>query len=490
MGLCVSDFVKVLISVMNEETPTPEYTAEASFDVIVLGTGPGGEGAAMEATKQGKTVAVVEKQPRIGGNCTHLGTIPSKSLRTAIYRVMELTSSPELKQLGMNVEFGFRDLRRSAQTVIEQQVRMRRGFYDRNDVSVYRGVASFLDEHHVQVTNNEGTEQILRADSIVIATGSRPYRPPGVDFHHPRIFDSDTILGLTDTPKSMIIYGAGVIGCEYGSMFRNLGVTVNLVNTRANLLEFLDDEICDALSYHLRDTGVRLRHNEEFDHVETFEDHVIVYLKSGKQLKSDILLWANGRSGNTDELDLSRISITPNHRGQVEVNEQFQSSIPHIYAVGDVIGPPALASAAYVQGRSAAHHLGNQETDGIDMELIPTGIYTSPEISSIGKTEKQLTEECVPYEVGHSMFKSLARAQIMNRPIGMLKLLFHRETLEILGVHCFGVSASEIIHIGQAVMAQEGTANSLHYFMNTTFNYPTMAEAYRVAALNGYNRIF
>lgn len=473
---------------MNEETPAFVCTPEASYDVIVLGTGPGGEGAAMEATKQGKTVAVVEKLPRIGGNCTHLGTIPSKSLRTAIYRAMELTSSPMFREMGLHVEF--QQLRQSAQSVIEQQVKMRRGFYDRNDVEIYRGVASFLDANHISVETEDGETHVLNASQFVIATGSRPYRPSNVDFDHPRVHDSDTILGLPETPKSMTIYGAGVIGCEYGSMFRNLGVTVNLVNTRANLLEFLDDEICDALSYHLRDTGVRLRHNETFDHVEAFDDHVVVHLKSGKKLKSDVLLWANGRSGNTEELCLEKIGITPNHRGQIEVNENFQSSLPHVYAVGDVIGPPALASAAYVQGRAAAMHLGTQQSEKIDMALVPTGIYTSPEISSIGKTERQLTEECIPYEVGHSMFKSLARAQIMGRQVGMLKLLFHRETLEILGVHCFGVSASEIIHIGQAVMAQSGEANSLHYFMHTTFNYPTMAEAYRVAALNGYNRLF
>jgi NAD(P) transhydrogenase len=239
----------------------------------------------------------------------------------------------------------------------------------------------------------------------------------------------------------------------------------------------------------MRDTGVRIRHNEIFDRVETFDDHVLVHLKSGKQLKSDVLLWANGRTGNTDGLALENIGIRPNHRGQLDVNENFQTSQPHVYAVGDVIGVPALASAAYIQGRYAARHLGEDGSEKFRIADIPTGIYTSPEISSIGKTERELTEECVPYEVGHSMFKNLARAQIMGRPIGMLKILFHRDTLEILGVHCFGVNASEIIHIGQAIMTQPAPNNSLLYFINTTFNYPTMAEAYRVAALNGYNRV-
>lgn len=443
----------------------------------------------MEATKQGKTVAVIEKQPRIGGNCTHLGTIPSKSLKAAIHRTMEVNRNSHFQQLGVHIDVGFRDLRKSAQTVIEQQVQMRRAFYERNDVDVYHGTAAFLDDQHLRVEEADGTVITLQASQFVIATGSRPYRPPEIDFSHPRVFDSDTILDLPETPRSMIIYGAGVIGCEYASMFRNTGVKINLVNTRGNLLEFLDDEICDALSYHMRDTGIRIRHNEVFDHVDTFDDHVIVHLKSGKQLKSDVLLWANGRSGNTEELNLTDIDITPNHRGQVEVDDNFQSAVPHIYAVGDVIGPPALASAAYVQGRCAARHLVSGKTDEFRMEHVPTGIYTSPEISSLGKTERELTAECVPYEVGHSMFKSLARAQIMGHPVGMLKLLFHRESLEILGIHCFGVNASEIIHIGQAIMAQEGKANTIEYFTSTTFNYPTMAEAYRVAALNGLNRL-
>ena len=466
-----------------------QVTPEKHFDVVVIGTGPGGEGAAMEATKQGKRVAAVERLPQIGGNCTHLGTIPSKSLRAAIYRLMDVSSSTHFKQLGINIEVGFRDLRKSAQSVIDQQVSMRRSFYDRNEVEVLNGQARFLDPHRIRVEHPDGSVTILHAKSFVIATGSRPYRPEGIDFNHPRVFDSDTILNLPETPKSMTIYGAGVIGCEYGSMFRNLNVKLNLVNTRQRVLEFLDDEICDALAYHMRDTGVRIRNNETLERVEPFDDHVIVHLKSGKQLKSDVMLFANGRAGNTEDLGLENTGIEPNHRCQIDVNEHFQTSQSHIYAVGDVIGVPSLASAAYIQGRFAARHLGNGDSDLFRLQDIPTGIYTSPEISSLGKTERQLTDECIPYEVGHSMFKNLARAQIMGRPIGMLKLLFHRETLEILGIHCFGVNATEIIHIGQAIMSQPGSANSLLYFINTIFNYPTMAEAYRVAALNGYNRV-
>lgn len=460
--------------------------ATRKFDVVIIGTGPGGEGASMEATKRGLSVCAVERMAEIGGACTHLGTIPSKSLRTSIYRLLDNSA---LIPRSSQPEVSFQDLRRSAQNVISQQVRMRGGFYERNEVELFNGQASLRSPHQVEVEHADGSITILQTRFIVIATGSRPYHPPEINFAHPRVYDSDTILNLPETPRSMTIYGAGVIGCEYASMFRNLGVKLNLINTRPRVLEFLDDEICDALSYHMRDTGIRIRNDETFDHLETHDDHVVMHLKSGKALKSDVLLWANGRTGNTDQLGLQNTSIEPNHRGQIPVNEHLQTSEEHIYAVGDVIGVPALASAAYIQGRYAASHLANGETEQLRLLDIPSGIYTSPEISSVGRTEKELTEACIPYEVGHSMFKNLARAQIMGRPIGMLKLLFHRETLEILGVHCFGVNASEIVHIGQAIMAQPAPQNSLMYFINTTFNYPTMAEAYRVAALNGYNRL-
>jgi len=464
--------------------------ADPHFDVLVIGTGPGGEGAAMQAAKLGKSVAIVERFGRIGGGCTHWATIPSKALRYSIFQLTELQNNLLFREAGLNVHVTFPELRQSAARVIDQQVSMRRGFYDRNRIQVLLGHAAFLDPHTIEVRDVHGGKQRFTADAFVIATGSRPYRPPDVDFSHPRVFDSDTILDLQYTPQSILIYGAGVVGCEYASMFRNLGVKVNLVNTREKLLEFLDDEIIDALSYHLRERGVVIRHRETYQRVEALDDGVILHLESGKQLKCDCLLWANGRTGNTDDMGLVEIGLTPNRRGQLEVNEDFQTQLPHIYAVGDVIGPPALASAAYVQGRYAANHLINGYCDRALIREIPTGIYTSPEISSLGKTERELTDARVPYEVGRAHFKNLARAQITGQTVGMLKLLFHRESLQILGIHCFGANASEIIHIGQAIMSQPGEANTLLYFINTTFNYPTMAEAYRVAALNGYNRLF
>ncbi|MEZ6116790.1 MAG: Si-specific NAD(P)(+) transhydrogenase [Pirellulaceae bacterium] len=367
---------------------------------------------------------------------------------------------------------------------------MRQGFYLRNRVPIIHGRARFVDKNTLEVEQPDGAIQQLTGNSIVIATGSRPFRPNDVDFSHPRIFDSDKILAMGYTPKSITIYGAGVIGCEYASMFRNLGIKINLINTRDQLLEFLDDEIIDALSYHMRDTGVVIRHREVYDKITGREDGVVVSLKSGKQLKSDVFLWANGRTGNSDDLGLEKIGAVPNKRGQLKVNEFFQTECSNVYAVGDVIGFPSLASAAYMQGRIAASHFCSCEGECQTLGEIPAGIYTSPEISSVGKTERELTEANVPYEVGNSQFKSLARAQITGQTVGMLKILFHRETLEILGIHCFGANASEIVHIGQAIMAQKPPGNSLRYFINTTFNYPTMAEAYRVAALNGINRLF
>lgn len=456
------------------------------YDLFVIGTGPGGEGAAMQAAKGGLRVAVAERYREIGGGCTHWGTIPSKALRYAITSTMNVLKNPAFRELGIHATPTLEQLKRGTQAIVGKQVTLRQSFYDRNCVPVFRGQARFQDEHSISIDGDEP----IRAKLFVIATGSRPYRPSNVDFSHPRIFDSDTVLSIDHRPSSMSIYGAGVIGVEYASMFRNLGIKINLINTRSKLLEFLDDEIIDALAYHMRDQGVIIRHNELMERIDGDEDGVILHLKSGKQVKTDALLWANGRSGNTEDLGLEAIGLVPNNRGQIDVDEHFQTSLPNIYAVGDVIGPPALASAAYTQGRAAAMHLMGKAQGNLRLHDIPTGIYTSPEISSVGKNERDLTAARVPYEVGQAQFKSLARAQMSGETVGMLKILFHRETLQILGVHCFGANASEIIHIGQAIMSQPGEKNSLNYFIETTFNYPTMAEAYRVAALNGINRLF
>jgi len=450
------------------------------YDVIVIGTGPGGEGAAMKCAKEGKEVAVIDDFDLPGGNCTHRGTIPSKALRHA---VQQLTQANQIRQLD------YQHLLRVAEPVVKRQTKLRSGFYTRNQVDMIHGHASFIDPHCVEVKALSGLVRRYHADRFVIATGARPYRPPGIDFDHPRVLDSDQVLELDSNPKMITIYGAGVVGCEYACIFRGLKIKVNLINTRSQLLSFLDDEIVDALSYHLREQGVLIRHNEEYERVEADDDGVTLYLKSNKVIHSDLLLWANGRAGNSNNMGLDLLGIEPDSRGNIAINEFYQTVLPHIYAVGDVIGFPSLASAAYDQGRFAGSHMTLGEADARLVSQIPTGIYTIPEISSIGLTERELTEQRIPYEVGHSFFRHLARAQITGRTTGMLKLLFHRETLQLLGIHCFGNQASEIIHIGQAIMAQPGDANSLLYFVNTTFNYPTMAEAYRVAALNGLNRV-
>ncbi|MBL8892317.1 MAG: Si-specific NAD(P)(+) transhydrogenase [Planctomycetaceae bacterium] len=459
--------------------------ANIKTEILIIGSGPGGEGAAMQLAKGGREVVVCERYHRIGGGCTHWGTIPSKALRFAIYQMTEALKSPIMVRAGVKCDPSMSDLRLGAQSIIAQQENMRRSFYSRNNVQVLSGHAKFIGPNEVLVGHNLK----VQAEKFVLAVGSSPFRPKNVDFNHPRIFDSDTILSLDDKPHSMTVYGAGVVGCEYASMFRNLDVKINLVNTRSRLLEFLDDEITDALSYHMRDRGVLIRHNETMDRIEPQDDGVVLHLKSGKSLKTDILLWAAGRSGNVSDLGLEVLGLEPDQRGYLATNEFFQTKQEHVYAVGDVVGFPSLASAAYTQGRAAARHILGTDEKIEKISDIPAGIYTSPEISSIGKTERELTEQCIPYEVGHSHFKSLARAQISGRAVGMLKILFHRDTLEVLGVHCFGSQAAEIIHIGQAVMSQTGGGNSLRYFMDTTFNYPTMAEAYRVAALNGFNRL-
>ena len=464
--------------------------AEYHYDVVVIGAGPAGEGAAMNAAKRGRRVAVVEDKFQVGGNCIHWGTIPSKALRHAVKQIITFNTNSMFRDIGEPRWFSFPRVLQNAERVISKQVKLRTNFYARNRVDLYRGRAVFVDPNRIEVVGGDTTgKRFLTAKQIVIATGSRPYLPDDIDFDHCRIYNSDSILQLSHTPRTMIIYGAGVIGCEYASIFVGLGVKVDLINPGNRLLSFLDDEISDALSYHLRDNGVLVRHSEQYDSVEGDDHGVVVTLKSGKRLRADAFLWCNGRSGNTDGLGLENIGLEPNSRGQLAVDAHYRTQIPHIYAAGDVIGWPSLASAAYDQGRSASSDILEDEYFRF-VDDVPTGIYTIPEISSVGKTERELTEAKIPYEVGQSFFKDLARAQITGETVGMLKILFHRETKQLLGIHCFGDQASVIVHIGQAIMRQADGANTLDYFVNTTFNYPTMAEAYRVAALNGLNRIF
>lgn len=456
------------------------------YDIVVIGSGPAGESAAMNAAKKGKRVAVVSGREEVGGNCTHLGTIPSKALRQSIKQVMQFESNPLLKEFATLRKPSFPQIMQHANRVIHEQVHLRGNYYEKNGIDVIHGQAKFQDVNTVKL----GTRgPILKAEHFIIATGSRPYRPESVDFTHPRIFDSDTILGLDHSPRKVTVIGAGVIGCEYASIFAGLGAKVELINPAETLLSFLDWEISDALSYHLRDAGVRSRHNEEYEKLEYFDTHVVTHLKSGKRIKSDIVLWANGRTGNTDLLNISAIGLEANSRGQLEVDKTYRTSVDNIYAAGDVIGWPSLASVSYDQGRAASNAIVDPAAS-VEIDRFASGIYTIPEISTLGKTERELTADKVPYEVGKAFFKNTARGMITGEQVGMLKIIFHFETLEILGIHCFGDQASEIVHIGQAIMLQEGGANTMKYFLSTTFNYPTMAEAYRIAALDGLNRVF
>lgn len=460
------------------------------YDAIIIGTGPGGEGAAMNLAKSHQNVAIIERHTAVGGSCTHSGTIPSKALRHSVSRLIEYNNNPLFNSAETASRLTFVDMLSHANSVISKQTRLRSTFYRRNNVTLYHGDASFIDRHTLSVMH-DGTEEILTAKTIVIACGSRPYRPENVDFNHPRIYDSDTILSLKHSPRSIIILGAGVIGSEYASIFRGLGVKVDLINNRDRLLSFLDAEMSDSLSYHLRNSGVVIRHDEEFDKIEGTDTRVVVELKSGKRMKANCLLFANGRTGNTNGLGLDKVGLTADGRGQLKINARYQTEVDNIYAVGDVIGYPSLASAAFDQGRIAANCIVDNHLANVKLiEDIPTGIYTIPEISSVGKNEQELTAAKVPYEVGRAQFKHLARAQITGTSVGCLKILFHRDNKRILGIHCFGERAAEIIHIGQAIMQQKGKGNNIEYFVNTTFNYPTMAEAYRVAALNGLNRLF
>ena len=513
--------------------------ADTHYDLIVIGTGPAGEGAAMKAAKAGKKVAAVEQYSQIGGGATHWATIPSKALRAAILHVHLIHGNDYYQQMEANPTFSLPKLLQQAHQVVEKQTHVHASFFQHNNVAIHRGRARFLDPHRISVQRPSGAMEELTADNFLIGVGSRPYRPADIDFAHPRILDSDKLLSLSITPKSVLVYGAGVIGCEYASMLNTMGMSVTLINTRSRLLSFLDDEISDALSFHFADRGIRILHHEQYEKVLPVGDlddphgHVELHLLSGKIIKGDVLLFANGRAGNSDDLGLEHLQVRPNERGQIEVNDKLQVKISpavkpeaadasgaaivahltgqaaivgdtgqlahassddaeyytHIFAAGDVIGVPGLASASYDQGRFAGTLIVSGSAEYHLVTEIPTGIYTSPEISSLGKTEAQLTDEKVPYVAGKALFRTLARAQITERTAGMLKILFHRETLEVLGIHCFGENASEIIHIGQAVMTQPAPHNTLNYFINTTFNYPTMAEAYRVAALSGIDQL-
>lgn len=455
------------------------------YDLIVIGSGPAGQRAAIQAAKIGKQVALVEKREVIGGSCINTGTIPSKTMREA---VLHLSGYHYQSIYGINYRVKERismaDLMFRIQHVIKTEVDVTKAQLARNNVEMITGQASFLDATHVAIENSRGRVDI-EAPFVIIGTGTKPAASPRVPINGKTIINSDQILSMEDVPKTLIVVGGGVIGVEYTCMFAALGVRVILIERRPRLLEFADAEMVEALSYHLRDSRVTMRLNEEVDSVEETDHGVVATLKSNKRISGDALLYAVGRAGNVDELNLAAAGLEADARGRISVDADFRTKQPNIFAVGDVIGFPSLASVSMEQGRVAAGR-----AFGIPLnskpEYYPYGIYTIPEISFIGKTEEQLTEEDVPYEVGVAYYREIARGQIRGDTTGRLKLIFHRETRLLLGVHIIGEGACELLHIGQAVYALGGT---VEYFVDTVFNYPTLAECYKAAAFNGLNKL-
>ena len=456
-----------------------------SYDLIVIGSGPAGQRAAIQASKSGKNVALIEKHEVLGGVCINTGTIPSKTMREA---VIHFSGHNYQAIYGMNYrvkeKVTMADLLFRVQYVIRTEIDVTHAQLSRNNIEMLTGQASFVDPTHIQVENARG-KVTVEAPHVVIGVGTKPAASSKIKVNGRNIIDSDQILSMEDLPKTLIVVGGGVIGVEYTCMFSTLGVRVILVEKRPRLLEFADSEMVEALSYHLRDSRVTMRLNEEVESVEENGSGVVATLQSKKKISGDALLYAVGRQGNVDELNLAAAGIEADARGRIKVDCDFRTSQPNIFAVGDVIGFPSLASVSMEQGRVAAGR-----AFGVPLQSAPAfypyGIYTIPEISFIGKTEEQLTDEDVPYEVGVAYYREIARGQIRGDTTGRLKLIFHRETKLLLGVHIIGEGACELLHIGQAVMVLGGT---MDYFVDTVFNYPTLAECYKAAAFNGLNKL-
>ncbi len=456
------------------------------YDLLVIGSGPGGKRAAIQAAKLGKKVAIIEGRRVVGGVTVHTGTIPSKTLREAVLYLTGWTQrglyghSYRLKQ-----HLTIDDLMQRLEITIRNEVTVIENQLARNGVGTIRGWASFADPHTIEVATPEGEAVRYQAERIVLAVGTTPLRPASVPFDDETIIDSDGILKLKKIPRNLTIVGAGVIGVEYASIFSAMDVHVTLVDGRPNMLEFLDREIVDTLSFGLRNRGVTLRLGENVASIEKQADGITIKLESGKEIRSDLVMYAAGRTGCTAGLKLENAGLSADSRGRIKVDKSFATETPHIYAVGDVIGFPSLASTSMEQGRVAACHAFGKPAASVP-EHFPFGIYSIPEISMVGATEQELTANNIPYEVGIARFRETARGQILRLEEGLLKLLFSLEDRKLLGVHIIGEAGTELVHIGQAVLALGGT---LDYFVNTVFNYPTLAETYKIAALDAWNRM-
>jgi NAD(P) transhydrogenase len=456
------------------------------YDLLVLGSGPSGQKAAIAASKLGRRVAIVDRRDMIGGVCINTGTVPSKTLREAVLYLTGL-SQRDLYGSSYRVkdEITVSDLAARTQHVIARQTDVIRNQLSRNHIAMITGTGRFADAHSIWVDGGSGRENKISSDKIIIAAGTRPARPESVDFDDRTIVDSDGVINLQAVPRSMVVVGAGVIGMEYASMFAALGTKVTVVERREKMLDFCDDEIVESLKYHLRDLSVTFRFGEEVAAVERHQTAALCVLKSGKKIVADTVMYSAGRQGQTDGLELQAAGLVADRRGRIEVDLNYRTAVENIYAVGDVIGFPALASTSMEQGRLAAHHACGEPAREMQ-RLQPIGIYTIPEISFIGATEDELTDSATPFEVGIARYRELARGQIVGDSYGMLKLLVSPENGKLLGVHVFGTGATEIVHIGQAVMGCGGTVD---YLVDAVFNYPTLSEAYKVAALDAANKM-
>ncbi len=457
------------------------------YDLLVIGSGPAGQKAAIQAAKLRKRAVIIEKEPAVGGSSVNTGTLPSKTLKDSIYYLQgfRLRAFSNISY-SLKKSLTLRDLMARKDQVIKNEVGIITHQLERNDVALVQGVASFIDARTVEVTDRSGQKDRFRASYILIATGSRPRRADGIVFDDVVICDSDSILSTTNIPKSMVVMGGGIIGCEYASMFASFGIKVTLLDRRSHLIRFVDQEIVQALMYHMRSNGVVIKTGEEIAGVRRDErERVVTELRSNKTIVSDMFLYTMGRVANTDRLNLDAIGLKTDHQGQIAVNEHYQTEIPHVYAAGDVIGFPGLASTSMEQGRLAACHAFQVPKSSFP-KVMPYGIYTIPEISTVGKNEEELTAEGIPYEVGRAFYKEIARGQIYGDLEGILKVIFHRDSLVLLGVHIMGEGATELVHIGQAVLTFGGTVD---FFVHNVFNYPTLAECYRTAALDGLNRL-
>ena len=461
------------------------------YDVLVIGSGPAGQRAAIQASKLDRRVAIAERAAALGGTCINIGTIPSKTLREAVlylsgYRERGLYG----ESYAVKQDITIKDLLFRSDHVIRHEIDVTRHQLIRNRVEVLAAEASFVDSHTIRLEFVDGpSRRDVTAAHIVIATGTNATKDSHMSFDGHRIFTSDDILKLDRLPQTLTVVGGGVIGLEYTSIFAALGVRVTLVDKSARLLPFVDTELIDALSYHLRQNRVTLRLGEEVSDIEPVNDEygerVKIHLASGKQIVTEKALYAIGRTGATDELNLTAAGLTPDTRGRLKVNDRYQTEVPHIYAAGDLIGFPNLASTSMEQGRLAVCHAYGVEVKSVP-ELFPYGIYTIPEISTVGPNEGELTAQGIPYEVGKAQYREIARGQIIGDSTGLLKLIFDVNTRNLLGVHIIGEGASELIHIGQAVLAFGGKVD---YFIDTVFNYPTLAECYKTAGFDGINRL-